>query len=246
MTHRIRRPSARSALLLAVVLTVLLPGEAWGQAASKTPWTVGADGELVSQYAWRGLVLNSHPSIQPEVYLEHGNFDLGVWASYPFDGSYREIDTYLSWSHTFPAGELDLNAQDYYYPQYSGFFDFSQAAGGHTGELSGAFTPTAFPLTFTLAWNAYDDPDHSLYAKVSGEHSLAGIVDLDADIGFLLKDSPYYYSTDTVVGRAGDIMDYTVKATRGFSLGQLQPHVSVQLMRSGLMHKTLWVFAVGL
>ncbi len=242
MTHRIPRPSARRMLLLAVVLSAVLPvAGAAQQASKKTPWTIGADGELVSQYVWRGLVLNSHPSIQPEVYLEHGNFDLGVWASYPFDGSYREIDTYLSWSHSFPAGELDLNAQDYYYPQYSGFFDFSQAAGGHTGELSGAFTPTAVPLTFTLAWNAYDDPDHSVFAKVSGEHSLDGIVDLDANIGFLLNNSPYYYG-----GSAGDVTNYTIKATRSFPLGRLSPHVSVALTRSALLRKTLWVFAVGL
>jgi hypothetical protein len=222
-------------------MSAFLPGTGRAQEDSSSAWSVGADGELVSQFVWRGLVLNNHPSLQPEVYLEHGSFDLGVWASFPFDGSYREIDTYLSWSHSFSAGELDLNAQDYYYPQYAGFFDFSQAAGGHTGELSGAFTPSVVPLTFTLAWNAYDDPDHSLFAKVGGEHSFDGIVDLDANIGFLLKNSPYYYGAS-----AGDVMNYTIRATRNFSLARVQPHVSVALTRSPVLGKTLWVFAVGL
>ncbi len=240
MTYRIRRSSGLG-LLLAAALSACLPGNgAAQQDSSSSPWSVGADGELVSQYVWRGLVLNNRVNVQPEVYVGYNNWTLGVWASWPFDGSYREIDSYLSYAYTMRPGELDLTLQDYYYPESGGFFDFSRATGAHTGELQASFSPSAAPVSVMLGWNVYDDPNHSLFGRVSGHVNLH-VVKLQGDIGMLLNDSPYYYG-----GSGGTVTDYTIKATRGFSLGFGNPHVSVALTRSGLLHRTLWVFAIGL
>lgn len=237
-----RRTSPPSGLLLvlASMLVACLPGSGAAQANPSAVWSIGVDGELVSQYVWRGLQLNSHPSIQPEAQVVYRSVTLGAWASYPFDGSYREIDTYLDWSYQLPTGALELGFQDYFFPESGGFFDFSQATAAHTGEVHAAYTPSVVPVTVLLAWNVYDDPGHSLFAKVSGRASLH-VVDLDANIGLLLKDSPGYYG-----GRAGDATNYTVRATRSFPLGVGNPHVSVALTRSALLRKTLWVFAVGM
>jgi len=247
MTHWMNRSSIGRALLLAALLTPFLPGRGSAQEAPTT-WSFGVSGEIVSQYVWRGLVLHDQPSIQPDVYVEHGSFSAGVWSTWPLKGDVNEIDTYVSWFQEATAGEFGLTLTDYYYPYLEGdagsFTNFSgvvdgEATGGHTLEIGAEFSPTALPLTFSAAWNAYNDPDHALYGAVSSEVSVPMLFDLDGEVGFLLKDSPSYY------GSNAGLMNFMVRATRSLSLGLIEPHASIAYTRNAFLKKNYWVFAVG-
>lgn len=247
MTHWLHSSSAGRALLLAALLTPCLPGRS---AAQEEPasWSFGVSGEIVSQYVWRGLLLHDQPSIQPDIYVEHGGFSAGVWSSWPLKGDVNEIDTYLSWFKEASAGEFGLTLTDYYYPYLEGdagsFSNFDgvvdgEATGAHTLEIGAEFTPTAIPLTFMAGWNAYNDPDHALYGALKSAVSVPMLVDLDGELGFLLKDSPYYYGAD-----AG-LMNFMVRATRSFTLGTFEPYISAAYTRNAFLKENYWVFALG-
>lgn len=249
MTRWMHRSSPGRALLLAALLTPCLPGTGAAQDDGPIAWSFGVGGEIVSQYVWRGLLLHDQPSIQPDLHVEHGNFSAGVWSSWPLKGDVNEIDTYLSWFQEVAAGEFGLTLTDYYYPHINGdlgtFTNFDgvvdgEATGGHTLEIGAEFSPTAIPLTFTAAWNAYNDPDHALYGAVSGEVSVPSLFDLDGEIGLLLKDSPSYY------GASAGLMGLRVRATRSLTLGTLEPYVSIAYNRSTFLKENYWVFALGL
>ena len=248
MTRWIRSPAVR-ALLLAASSSVWLPCRVAAQEAEASSWTFSVAGELVSRFIWRGLELHDKPSLQPEALLEYGSLSFGLWTSLPLGGSYKEVDIYVSWYRQFSAGELTVTGTDYFYPGQPGdfgdFFNYGgvvdgEATGAHTIELGAEFTPSVAPVTFMLAWNAYNDPDRSLFGQVSGDVSLP-LFDLTGEFGFLLNDSPDYYGAG-----AWHATNYTVRASRSFPLGSLEPHVSVALIRSAIMDEYYWVFAVGL
>ena len=245
MTHWIQRSTGRAFLLVAL-FGVFAAAPLSGQEEEGPAWSVGFAGELTSQFIWRGLELHDGPSFQPDVWLERGNVAIGIWSSWALDGEYHEVDTYISWYHELPVGELTLLATDYFYPKEDfGFFEFGgvkdgEPTGGHTVELGAQFSPSALPLTFELGWNAYGDPDKALFGGVGTEFSIPMLFDVGAEAGFLLNDSPWYYEAD-----AGQLLDYRVSVSRGLSLGNFEPYVSAAVVRSALMEKTYWVFAVG-
>lgn len=259
MTHRIPNSVGR-VLLFAALLSPFVPGKVAAQTDSGSSWSVGVNGEIVSRYLWRGLLLD-RGGIQPDVHVEHGNLTVGVWSAWGlwkngdtesdvYGSTYQEIDTYLSWDQGFGAGDLTLTGTDYYYPYLPGdagsFSNFKgvkdgEATGAHTLELAAEFAPSAVPLSFMVAWNAYNDPDHALYAQVNGSVTVPVVdIDLDGDIGFLLKDSPNYYGN-----LAGHAMEYTLKATRSFSIAGFEPYVSAAVTRAPAMGTTYGVFAIG-
>ena len=57
----------------------------------------GAD--LVSSYVWRGTQFGSGAHIQPYMTLGSGNFEAGVWGSFPTtaEGGGNELDAYVSY-----------------------------------------------------------------------------------------------------------------------------------------------------
>lgn len=259
MTHRILNSAGR-ALLFAALLSPFLPGMAAAQADSGSGWGVGVSGEIVSRYLWRGLLLD-RGGIQPDVYVEHGNLTVGVWSAWGlwknndpesdlYGSTYQEIDTYLSWDQDVSVGTLTFTGTDYYYPMLPGdagsFTNFKgvkngEATGAHTVELAAEFAPNIVPLSVMVAWNAYNDPDHAVYAQVNGSVTVPVVnIDLDGDIGFLLKDSPNYYGN-----LAGHAMEYTLKATRSFPLFGFEPYISAAVTRAPAMGTTYGIFAIG-
>ena len=60
------------------------------------PFKVTAD--LVSHYVWRGSMATGSPTpnFQPTLAFTKGNFEIGVWGSTDFVGSYKEVDPYVS------------------------------------------------------------------------------------------------------------------------------------------------------
>ncbi len=248
MIHWMHRSSAARVGPLTALVTLLFASGGAAQEDAPAGWSFGVSGDIVSQYVWRGLRLHDHPSVQPDIHVEHGGFSAGVWSSWPLEGDVNEIDSYVSWSRDATAGAFGLTLTDYYYPYLQGdagsFTNFGgvvdgEATGGHMLEIGAEFTPAALPLTFMVGWNAYNDPDHALYAAVSSEFSVPTLFDLDGAVGFLLGDSPNYYGAD-----AG-LTNFMVRATRSISLGAFEPHVSAAYTRNAFLNENYWVFALG-
>src|ERR1035437_3793654 len=68
------------------------------EAVSPSPFKVTAD--IVSSYVWRGVLSTATPTpnIQPTFAFVKGNLEVGAWGSSDFNGSYKEVDLYASYT----------------------------------------------------------------------------------------------------------------------------------------------------
>lgn len=67
--------------------------------------------ELVSQYVWRGLLLDRNPQLQPVLEFSAGPLLFGACASHSLGSSFSEIDLYAA----FSTKMLTIAVYDYYY-----------------------------------------------------------------------------------------------------------------------------------
>lgn len=67
--------------------------------------------ELVSQYVWRGQLLDRNPQLQPVLEFSAGPLLLGACASHSLGSSFSEIDLYAA----FSTKRLTIAVYDYYY-----------------------------------------------------------------------------------------------------------------------------------
>lgn len=108
---------------------------------------VGAD--LVSSYVWRGLLFCEKPSIQPYISYTNnkGNFTIGSWGSLSNDGSYNEVDFWVSYT----LKNLTVSVWDYS-NVYKGinYFEYDNKKTTHLieGILSYKISES-LPLTIT-------------------------------------------------------------------------------------------------
>ncbi|HEX2865693.1 MAG TPA: TorF family putative porin [Ignavibacteriales bacterium] len=142
------------------------------------PYSFSFGADLVSRYVWRGIeVGESMPQVQPYGSFDldlksSGSFSLGLWGSYGFTGNYAENDFYLKYSYETSAGTFSATATDYYYPYIDSLklSDFkNNGEGAHTMEAAFLYTgPEAFPVSFTLSKNFYNDipGQKSLYVEL--------------------------------------------------------------------------------
>jgi hypothetical protein len=116
---------------------------------SVSPFKATAD--LVSHYVWRGSLSTGSPTpnFQPTLAFTKGNFEIGVWGSTDFIGSYKELDPYVSVS----AGQLKLMFTDYNWNfDKANYFNYKNSETGHRFEATIAFTGTeTFPIS--ISWN---------------------------------------------------------------------------------------------
>jgi hypothetical protein len=107
--------------------------------------------DLVSHYVWRGSMATGSPTpnFQPTLAFAKGNFEIGIWGSTDFVGSYKEIDTYV----TYTAGHIKFLLTDYDWNfSQANYFNFKNSETGHRFEGTFGFTGSdAFPVSIT--WN---------------------------------------------------------------------------------------------
>jgi hypothetical protein len=113
------------------------------------PFKVTAD--LVSHYVWRGSMATGSPTpnFQPTLAFTKGNFEIGVWGSTDFVGSYQEVDPYVSLTY----GQFKLAFTDYNWNLgQANYFNYKNSETGHRFEGTVGFTGIeAFPVSIT--WN---------------------------------------------------------------------------------------------
>ena len=54
--------------------------------------------DLSTRYIWRGMMLDNAAQFQPWADLTYQNLSVGAWGSYASDGSFAEVDIYLSYA----------------------------------------------------------------------------------------------------------------------------------------------------
>ena len=95
----------------------------------------GAD--VVSSYVWRGTQFGSGVHIQPYMTLGSGNFEAGLWGSFPTtaEGGGNELDAYLS----YDFGPLAITVTNYTFPGEGGFYSDGEGFfDGDYTEISGS------------------------------------------------------------------------------------------------------------
>lgn len=113
------------------------------------PFKVTAD--LVSSYVWRGSLATSNPApnFQPTLAYVKGNFEIGVWGSTDFNGTYKEIDPYVS----LTSGKFKFLFTDYFWNfELANYFNYQNDETAHRFEGAiGYLGSEALPLSIT--WN---------------------------------------------------------------------------------------------
>jgi hypothetical protein len=119
------------------------------EVGSTSHFKVTAD--LVSHYVWRGSMATGSPTpnFQPTLAFTKGNFEIGVWGSTDFVGSYKEVDPYISYT----AGSFKLAFTDYNWNfDDVNYFNYKNSETGHRFEGTIGYTgPATMPISVT--WN---------------------------------------------------------------------------------------------
>jgi hypothetical protein len=113
------------------------------------PFKVTCD--LVSIYVWRGSLATASatPNFQPALAFIKGNFEIGVWGSTDFVGSYKEVDPYIS----LTTGYIKFGVTDYNWNfDQADYLNYKNSETGHKIEGTIGFTGTGtFPVS--VSWN---------------------------------------------------------------------------------------------
>ena len=138
------------AAIFGVISLFILPFTVKSQEVGSTPhFKVSVD--LVSSYVWRGSLATSSPTpnLQPTLAFTKGNFEIGVWGSTDFTGSYKEVDPYISYT----AGQFKLTFTDYNWNfDKADYFDYSNSKTAHRLEGSIGYAGSE-KLPLSITWN---------------------------------------------------------------------------------------------
>jgi len=109
--------------------------------------------EMVNHYVWRGSIATGSPTpnFQPTLAFTKGRFEIGIWGSTDFVGSYKEVDPYVS----LIAGHLKLAITDYNWNfNKADYFNYKNRETGHRFEATiGFFCNDALPVS--ISWNTF-------------------------------------------------------------------------------------------
>jgi hypothetical protein len=142
--------SKKILLILFTALVNLISSPLKAQ-TNETSFHFKATADLVSQYVWRGSLAPSSPTpnFQPTLALTKGKFEIGVWGSTDFTGSYKELDPYLF----FTPGHFKLGVTDYNWNfSKANYFNYKNSITGHRIEGTIGFSGTE-KIPVSVTWN---------------------------------------------------------------------------------------------
>jgi hypothetical protein len=135
-------------LMIFGIMTSLSANAQKTDSISNSPFKITAD--LVNHYVWRGSMVTGSPTpnFQPTLAYVKGNFEIGVWGSTDFVGSYKEVDPYIS----LTTKEFKFTVTDYDWNfGRANYFNYRNGQTGHRFEGSIGFNGTKeFPVSVTL------------------------------------------------------------------------------------------------
>ena len=212
----------------------------WSLPASAQEFSFGAD--IVSRYVWRGIDFGESASVQPSLTFSSGGLEIGTWASYatnPGSAGSNEHDLWIGYS----AGAFSVGITDYYFP--NGGVEFSNfdgdGEGAHVIEPYFSFGGTdSFPVTLYAAYNAYNDPDNSLYINASMPFAVGGM-EMSFGIGASAGESAWY-ATESF-----SIIDMVLGASKSIPItDKFELPVSVSYILNPTDDKSFLVFGISL
>jgi hypothetical protein len=136
------------------VTLCFIAAAAWAQPSERARPSITVETTAVSQYLWRGMVLNDSPSLQPGVTIEYQGFSLASWSNFsktvPNHQAWTEHDLTLEYSHEVGSFTLSAGFLDYRFP------DLTREEGNRTAEVS-----------LGVAYKNYLSPAFKVYRDVS-------------------------------------------------------------------------------
>lgn len=104
-----------------------------GTSSNTSKITFKVTTDVVSTYIWRGTVASQNPNIQPTLAIISGGFELGVWGSTDYRGSYKEVDPYLT--YTIKSFKIALTDYDWTFANPF-YFDYKNSSTDHILEAT--------------------------------------------------------------------------------------------------------------
>jgi len=166
----------------------------------------GAD--VVSSYVWRGTQFGSGAHVQPYMSLGSGNFEAGVWGSFPTsaDGGGDELDLYLG----YDFGPFALTITNYTFPVGGGMY--SDGDGLFEGDYTEVSASTSI-MGVDLSAGYFTDVE-ALYIEIGFS---AGLVDIAVGYGNDKAD-PWYANGGSGIVNMSFSASKEIKFSDGFSL----------------------------
>ena len=173
---------------------------------------VGFGADVVNRYVWRGTDFGNAVSIQPGMYISHGNIEIGAWSSWAIsDGGANENDLYVS----FSSGPIGITLTDYYFPgltENDDFFSYNnysaeeleadaEKSNPHILEISASLAPDGVPLSALVAYNFFGDTDNSFWAEAT--YDLGEMEETAVSVTVGLGNGFYTTTTDPALVSVG-------------------------------------------
>lgn len=119
---------------------------------------VSASVDVYSRHVWRGFVNGTSVSIQPSIDYTFNNITGGVWGAWCIDGSYFELDLFLS----YKKGNFTATIYDYFCPvnpvEKFEFFEIGKGKTKHTFDFNLEYAnPEKHPFSLLVATMLYGD-----------------------------------------------------------------------------------------
>jgi hypothetical protein len=176
---------------------------------------------IKNQHYWRGSPIGYSPLISSQASLKAGGFEVGTWNGFGFDGVFKDVDTYISYT----AAGLTIAVWDVYnftdpksgkadpatFP--TDYFDYGSATTRHFIDLSVAYAFQEIPLKLYWATIVHGR-DRGLdttkdYKGLNGEKIYNGTRSGDN------RYSSYFQASYTIKTKKADL---TLYASTGFAL----------------------------
>jgi len=193
--------------------------------APKTKVETFANVGFVSQWVWRGTILDNKPNIQPLVGLTYGGLELGAVGSLSTLNNYCEADLYATYKYKF----MKISITDFYIDlsgtaNSQNYFDYSDTACGHHIMADLVFLGTEkIPVKITVSTMLYGGWDQDSIGKskyttylearylYKGWEIFAGALTGQSD--FYLNDGSGFN-----IVNVGALYNYSIKFNEKFSL----------------------------
>ena len=217
----------RKYVFIAILFTVFLHGSTLtAQEVKKSNYFISVGGDIVSSFVWRGTPVSTSLNFQPSFVFSKSGFSAGSWGSVSIDGTYKEIDLFLSYEHSgFTAA-----VTDFYFDVNNKFFNYKNNTTSHMLEFALSYENEKIPikiLASTFFYGAdkkafYDvnetdftKNNFSSYFELSYTFKLNG-ADLNTFAGLTSHNS--FYGNTTGFVYTGITASKKIKITENFSL----------------------------
>jgi uncharacterized protein (TIGR02001 family) len=210
----------RAAIAAVVALAAAWCGDPAVAQTAEGP-EASAQVEILSQYVWRGLVVNDEAVLQPAMTVGKGGFWIGAWGNFDLtdsvatEGEFSEIDLTAAYGAGIGPLAVEFGIVEYLFPNVTS----GTNAAGATRELYVSVSAgTALDPTATVYYD---------FAETDGLYALLGVahqvdttetlgVELNLTVGYADADfSAFHFGADN----AG-LVDMTASVSAELSLSE--------------------------